>query len=66
MFQIPKPMQAVVYRGANDLRLETLPVPRIINPRFQLDKADTAIQHSGTFCDQRFVSFEQNSLAKWT
>jgi len=26
---IPKAMQAVVYHGANDLRLETLPVPRI-------------------------------------
>src|SRR2546427_282022 len=26
---IPKTMRAVVYRGANDLRLETLPVPRI-------------------------------------
>jgi L-iditol 2-dehydrogenase len=26
---IPKTMQAVVYRGANDLRLETVPVPRI-------------------------------------
>jgi L-iditol 2-dehydrogenase len=26
---IPKNMQAVVYHGANDLRLETLPVPRI-------------------------------------
>lgn len=26
---IPKTMQAVVYRGVNDLRLETLPVPRI-------------------------------------
>jgi L-iditol 2-dehydrogenase len=26
---LPKHMQAVVYRGANDLRLETLPVPRI-------------------------------------
>ena len=29
MFLIPKTMQAVVYRGANDLRLETVPVPRI-------------------------------------
>ena len=29
MFQIPKTMQAVVYRGANNLRLETVPVPRI-------------------------------------
>ncbi len=29
MFQIPKSMQAVVYRGSNDLRLETVPVPRI-------------------------------------
>ena len=29
MVQIPKTMQAVVYRGANDLRLETVPVPRI-------------------------------------
>ncbi len=29
MFLIPKAMQAVVYRGANDLRLETVPVPRI-------------------------------------
>ncbi|HSH95512.1 MAG TPA: alcohol dehydrogenase catalytic domain-containing protein [Roseimicrobium sp.] len=28
-FVIPKTMQAVVYRGVNDLRLETLPVPRI-------------------------------------
>src|SRR5881392_86652 len=26
---IPKTMQALVYRGANDLRLETVPVPRI-------------------------------------
>jgi len=26
---VPKTMQAVVYRGANDLRVETLPVPRI-------------------------------------
>ncbi|MGD0745239.1 MAG: alcohol dehydrogenase catalytic domain-containing protein, partial [Verrucomicrobiota bacterium] len=26
---IPKTMRAVVYRGANDLRLETVPVPRI-------------------------------------
>jgi L-iditol 2-dehydrogenase len=29
MVQIPKTMQAVVYRGADDLRLETVPVPRI-------------------------------------
>ena len=29
MFLVPKTMQAVVYRGANDLRLETVPVPRI-------------------------------------
>ncbi|MBI3876845.1 MAG: alcohol dehydrogenase catalytic domain-containing protein, partial [Verrucomicrobia bacterium] len=29
MFVIPKTMQAVVYRGANDLRVETVPVPRI-------------------------------------
>ena len=29
MFVIPKTMQAVVYRGINDLRLETVPVPRI-------------------------------------
>ena len=29
MFEIPKTMKAVVYRGVNDLRVETLPVPRI-------------------------------------
>jgi L-iditol 2-dehydrogenase len=29
VFAIPKTMRAVVYRGANDLRLETVPVPRI-------------------------------------
>ena len=29
MFVIPKTMKAVVYRGVNDLRLETVPVPRI-------------------------------------
>src|SRR4051794_30074220 len=29
MDRIPKSMQAVVYRGPRDLRLETLPVPRI-------------------------------------
>ena len=29
MFAIPKTMKAVVYRGVNDLRVETLPVPRI-------------------------------------
>jgi L-iditol 2-dehydrogenase len=29
MFQIPKTMQAVVYRGTNELRLETVPVPHI-------------------------------------
>jgi L-iditol 2-dehydrogenase len=29
VFDIPKTMRAVVYRGANDLRVETLPVPRI-------------------------------------
>jgi L-iditol 2-dehydrogenase len=29
MFDIPKMMRAVVYRGVNDLRVETLPVPRI-------------------------------------
>src|ERR1043166_9977656 len=29
MEPIPKEMLALVYRGANDLRLETLPVPRI-------------------------------------
>ena len=29
MYQIPKTMQAVVYRGPRDLRLETVPVPRI-------------------------------------
>jgi L-iditol 2-dehydrogenase len=29
MFDIPKNMRAVVYRGANDLRLETVPVPAI-------------------------------------
>jgi hypothetical protein len=26
---IPKTMRAVVYRGVNDLRLETVPVPRL-------------------------------------
>jgi L-iditol 2-dehydrogenase len=29
VFVIPKTMRAVVYRGVNDLRLETVPVPRI-------------------------------------
>lgn len=29
MPDIPKTMRAVVYRGANDLRLETVPVPRV-------------------------------------
>ena len=29
VFAIPKTMRAVVYRGINDLRLETVPVPRI-------------------------------------
>ena len=29
MPDIPKTMRAVVYRGVNDLRLETVPVPRI-------------------------------------
>ena len=29
MLDIPKTMRAVVYRGVNDLRLETVPVPRI-------------------------------------
>src|SRR6266705_581461 len=29
MEKIPRTMRAVVYRGANDLRLETVPVPRI-------------------------------------
>jgi L-iditol 2-dehydrogenase len=29
MFSVPKTMRAVVYRGANDLRVETVPVPRI-------------------------------------
>src|ERR1035441_412778 len=29
MFLIPRTMQAIVYRGANDLRLEIVPVPRI-------------------------------------
>ncbi len=29
MFSVPRSMQAVVYRGINDLRLETVPVPRI-------------------------------------
>lgn len=29
MFTIPKQMRAAVYRGVNDIRLETLPVPRI-------------------------------------
>ena len=28
-FQIPKTMKAVVYRGKNDLRLETIPVPKL-------------------------------------
>jgi len=29
VFDVPKTMSAVVYRGPNDLRLETVPVPRI-------------------------------------
>jgi L-iditol 2-dehydrogenase len=29
VFAIPKTMRAIVYRGVNDLRLETVPVPRI-------------------------------------
>ena len=29
MFDNPKTMRAVVYRGINDLRLETVPVPDI-------------------------------------
>lgn len=37
MTAIPKTMQAVVYRGANDLRVETLPVPKI-GPRDLLVK----------------------------
>jgi L-iditol 2-dehydrogenase len=37
MTAIPKTMQAVVYRGANDLRVETLPVPKI-EPRELLVK----------------------------
>ncbi len=37
MISIPKSMQAVVYRGANDLRVETLPVPKI-GPRELLVK----------------------------
>src|SRR5215471_18493143 len=37
MTAIPETMQAVVYRGANDLRLETLPVPKI-GPRELLVK----------------------------
>ncbi len=28
-FQIPKSMKAIVYRGKNDLRLETIPVPKL-------------------------------------
>jgi L-iditol 2-dehydrogenase len=31
VFAIPKTMRAVVYRGPNDLRVETLPVPRIFS-----------------------------------
>jgi L-iditol 2-dehydrogenase len=37
MTTIPETMQAVVYRGANDLRVETLPVPKI-GPRELLVK----------------------------
>jgi L-iditol 2-dehydrogenase len=37
MTAIPETMQAVVYRGANDLRVETLPVPKI-GPRELLVK----------------------------
>ncbi|HVV02206.1 MAG TPA: alcohol dehydrogenase catalytic domain-containing protein [Verrucomicrobiae bacterium] len=37
MLSIPKTMRAVVYRGVDDLRLETLPVPRI-GPRELLVK----------------------------
>jgi L-iditol 2-dehydrogenase len=37
MFAIPESMQAVVYRGANDLRVETLSVPKI-DPRELLVK----------------------------
>ena len=37
MLSIPKTMQAAVYRGANDVRLETVPVPRI-GPRELLVK----------------------------
>ena len=37
MAAIPSSMQAVVYRGANDLRVETLPVPKI-GPRELLVK----------------------------
>jgi L-iditol 2-dehydrogenase len=29
VFKIPKTMRAIVYRGVNDLQLETVPVPRI-------------------------------------
>jgi len=29
VFAVPKTMRAVVYRGVNDLRLETVPVPRL-------------------------------------
>jgi L-iditol 2-dehydrogenase len=29
VLDIPKTMRAVVYRGLNDLRLETVPVPRL-------------------------------------
>ena len=31
VLDVPKTMRAVVYRGINDLRIETLPVPRIRN-----------------------------------
>ena len=32
MPDVPKTMRAVVYRGVNDLRVETLPVPRLTAP----------------------------------
>jgi L-iditol 2-dehydrogenase len=29
VFEIPKQMRAIVYRGVNDLRVETIPVPQL-------------------------------------
>ena len=69
MDKIPKVMRAIVYRGANDLRLEELPVPRISSSEILVRVAGCGVCptdikkiHFGTVSPPRIFGHETSGI----